>query len=71
VTGGGRDVKEGGTHGPDTRGAWLDGRGADELMRIVLRAVLDRTSRIDAVDVGPWLPSILVRRRGHLELAAR
>ena len=36
---------------------------------IVLRAVLDRTSRIDAVDVGPWLPSILVRRREHLELA--
>jgi len=37
--------------------------------QIVLRAVLDRTSRIDAVDVGPWLPSILVRRREHLELA--
>ena len=36
---------------------------------IVLRAVLDRTSRIDAADVGPWLPSILVRRREHLELA--
>jgi cytochrome P450 family 144 len=37
--------------------------------QIVLRAVLDRTSRIDAVDIGPWLPSILVRRRVHLELA--
>jgi cytochrome P450 family 144 len=37
--------------------------------QIVLRGVLDRTSRIDAVDVGPWLPSILVRRREHLELA--
>jgi cytochrome P450 family 144 len=37
--------------------------------QIVLRAVLDRTSRIAAVDVGPWLPSILVRRREHLELA--
>jgi cytochrome P450 len=37
--------------------------------QIVLRAVLDRTSRIDAVDVGPWLPSVLVRRREHLELA--
>jgi cytochrome P450 len=36
---------------------------------IVLRAVLDRTSRIEAVDIGPWLPSILVRRREHLELA--
>lgn len=37
--------------------------------QIVLSAVLDRTSRIDAVDIGPWLPSILVRRREHLELA--
>ncbi|MDT5209276.1 MAG: cytochrome family [Mycobacterium sp.] len=37
--------------------------------QIVLRAVLDRTSRIDAVDVGPWLSSVLVRRREHLELA--
>ena len=37
--------------------------------QIVLRGVLDRTSRIDAVDIGPWLPSVLVRRREHLELA--
>jgi cytochrome P450 len=37
--------------------------------QIVLRAVLDRTSRIDAVDIGPWLPSVLVRRRERLELA--
>jgi len=37
--------------------------------QMVLRGVLDRTSRIDAVDVGPWLPSILVRRREHLVLA--
>jgi hypothetical protein len=37
--------------------------------QIVLRAALDRSSRIDAVDIGPWLPSILVRRREHLELA--
>jgi cytochrome P450 len=36
--------------------------------RLVLRAVLDRTARIDAVDIGPWLPSILVRRRDHLWL---
>ena len=36
--------------------------------QIVLRTVLDRTSRVDAVDIGPWLPSILVRRREHLEL---
>jgi cytochrome P450 family 144 len=39
--------------------------------QIVLRAVLDRTSRIDAVDVGPWLPSILVRRREQLWLRVR
>ena len=39
--------------------------------QIVLRAVLDRTSQIDAVDIGPWLPSILVRRREHLELAVK
>jgi cytochrome P450 len=37
--------------------------------RIVLAEVLHRTSRIGAVDIGPWLPSILVRRREHLELA--
>jgi cytochrome P450 len=37
--------------------------------QIVLRGVLDRTSRIDATDIGPWLPSILVRRREHLKLA--
>jgi cytochrome P450 len=39
--------------------------------QIVLRAVLDRTSRIEAVDIGSWLPSILVRRRECLELAVR
>ncbi len=38
---------------------------------IVLRAVLDRTSRIEAVDVGSWLPSILVRRRERLELVVK
>lgn len=37
--------------------------------QIVLHAILARTSRIDAVDVGPWLPSILVRRREYLHLA--
>ena len=36
--------------------------------QIVLRGVLDRTSWVDPVDVGPWLPSILVRRREHLRL---
>jgi cytochrome P450 len=39
--------------------------------QIVLRAVLDRTSRIEAVDIGPWLASILVRRREHLQLAVK
>jgi len=37
--------------------------------RIVLRMLLDRTTWIDAADVGQWLPSILVRRREHLRLA--
>ena len=37
--------------------------------QIVLRAALDRTSQMDAVDIGPWLSSILVRRREHLEIA--
>jgi cytochrome P450 len=39
--------------------------------QIVLGAVLDRTSRIEAVDIGPWLPSVLVRRREHLDLAVQ
>jgi cytochrome P450 len=37
--------------------------------QIVLRMLLDRTSWIDAADVGLWLPSILVRRLERLELA--
>ncbi|MGE2817789.1 cytochrome P450 [Mycobacterium heidelbergense] len=37
--------------------------------RIVLRQLLDRTSEIQVVDVGRWLPSILVRRLERLELA--
>jgi cytochrome P450 len=37
--------------------------------QIVLRLLLDRTSKIEAVDVGRWLPSILVRRLERLELA--
>lgn len=36
--------------------------------RIVLRMLLERTTWIDAADVGPWLPSILVRRLEHLRL---
>ena len=37
--------------------------------QIVLRMLLERTSEIEAVDVGRWLPSILVRRLERLELA--
>jgi cytochrome P450 family 144 len=37
--------------------------------RIVLGTLLERTSWIDAADVGDWLPSILVRRRERLQLA--
>jgi len=36
--------------------------------QVVLRAVLDRTSWVDPLEVGPWLPSILVRRREELWL---
>jgi cytochrome P450 len=39
--------------------------------RIILGTLLERTSWIDAVDVGEWLPSILVRRRERLQLAVR
>lgn len=37
----------------------------------VLRKLLAKTAWIEATDVGPWLPSILVRRRAHLHLAVR
>jgi cytochrome P450 family 144 len=37
--------------------------------RIVLGMLLERTSWIEPVDVGDWLPSILVRRRERLQLA--
>lgn len=39
--------------------------------QIVFRTVLERTDWIEAVDVGEWLPSILVRRRKRLLLAVR
>ena len=39
--------------------------------RIGLGMLLERTSWIEAADVGEWLPSILVRRRKHLRLAVR
>jgi cytochrome P450 len=38
---------------------------------IVLRELLQRTTWIEASDVGEWLPSILVRRRKWLRLAVR
>ena len=39
--------------------------------RIVVGMLLERTSWIEAADVGEWLPSILVRRRERLQLAVR
>ncbi|MGX9792785.1 cytochrome P450 [Mycobacterium sp. MMS18-G62] len=39
--------------------------------QIVLGTLLERTHWIDAVEIGPWLPSILVRRRERLRLAVR
>jgi cytochrome P450 family 144 len=39
--------------------------------QIVLRLLLDRTSVIEAADVGRWLPSLAVRRLERLELAVR
>jgi cytochrome P450 len=39
--------------------------------QIVLGTLLERTEWIDAVEIGPWLPSILVRRRERLRLAVR
>jgi cytochrome P450 family 144 len=38
--------------------------------RIVLRLLLDRTTMLEAADVGHWLPSLLVRRLERLELTA-
>jgi cytochrome P450 family 144 len=39
--------------------------------RVVLRMLLDRTSVIEAADIGDWLPSLLVRRLECLELAVK
>ncbi len=36
--------------------------------QIVLGMLLERTMWLEATDTGPWLPSILVRRREHLGL---
>jgi cytochrome P450 len=37
--------------------------------RIVIGRLLERTSWIDATDVGRWLPSLLVRRLERLEIS--
>ena len=37
----------------------------------VLRLLLERTTWFDAQEVGPWLPSVLARRRESLRLAVR
>ncbi|OBH95866.1 cytochrome P450 [Mycobacterium sp. E2733] len=39
--------------------------------QVVFRTLLDRTTWIEATDVGEWLPSILVRRLNRLGLAAQ
>ena len=39
--------------------------------QIVLRALLERSTWIEATNVGEWLPSILVRRRERLQLGVR
>ena len=39
--------------------------------QIVLGQLVERTSNIEAADTGRWLPSLLVRRLEHLELACQ
>jgi hypothetical protein len=46
-----------------TLGAWHERRAGEHCVANV--------SQIGAVDIGPRLPSILVRRREHLELAVK
>jgi cytochrome P450 family 144 len=36
---------------------------------LVLSQLLERTTNVRAADIGPWLPSLLVRRLEHLHLA--
>ena len=37
----------------------------------VLRMLLERTARFEAVEVGPWLPSVLARRHETVQLSVR
>lgn len=63
---------------PNTKGHMSFGKGAHfclgaPLARLeamtVLPKLFERTSRFEAADVGPWLPSVLARRYDYLELA--
>lgn len=65
---------------PKTKGHMTFGKGLHfclgaALARLeastVLGLLLDRTDWFEATDVGPWLPSVLARRREHLQLALR
>ena len=65
---------------PETKGHMTFGKGAHfclgaALARLeaatVLPMLLERTTWFDALDVGPWLPSVLARRREYLGLAVR
>ncbi|MCV7019661.1 cytochrome P450 [Mycolicibacterium aichiense] len=65
---------------PNSKGHLSFGRGVHfclgaPLARLeattVLRLMLERTTWIETVDVGPWLPSVLARRHSSLELAVR
>lgn len=64
----------------DSKGHLTFGKGAHfclgaALARLeattVLRLLLERTGWFDALDVGPWLPSVLARRREFVQLAIR
>jgi len=63
---------------PKTKGHMTFGKGLHfclgaSLARLeastVLGLLLERTTWFEAVDVGPWLPSVLARRREYLDLA--
>lgn len=65
---------------PKTKGHMTFGKGLHfclgaPLARLeastVLGLLLDRTDWFEAADVGPWLPSVLARRREHLQLTLR